>query len=752
MVRGDEGVKYVNCVTPKINPENIRKRNMVGLKSYLTIVRCLECGSEFDYHPNLSACPECKGVWLDAAYDYEAVAKIWKDGLSTRTSSLWRYIELLPVVDPTQIITMGEGNTPLVRATKIQKRLGHPAIFIKDERQSPTSSFKDRQAALTVTNIAQGGVEECVLASTGNAAAAYSAYCARADIKVWIFLTSLVPAAKMREAALYGAEVIKVAGTYDQAKKVAADFAVRRNIHLDKGAKAVPGKESMKTIAFEIAEELAIQLGDADKGKKWKAPDWYIQAVSGGIGPLGAQKGFEELYKMGLIDRVPKIGVIQVAGCSPMVQAFLANKPKADPVKPETHITVLSTGDPGMGYELLYKANQTYGGYMLDVTDEEAFDAMRLLAKTEGYSVEPATAVAFAGLEKLVEQGIIKSDEVVVINCSGHTFPVEKHIMDEENVLDVSLAETAEIAPGVPIDGLGSALTRLDEQVTTIVVIDDNPMDSRLIRRLLQAKKPYRVFEANSATEGLKIIQERLPDLVVSDLTMPEMDGFTLLEKLKEDPLTAKIPVIVVSAKDLTSDDEQRLAGQTSSIWLKGAFATKDLVEHVVETLSGSEDEDGDDSIDSNASSRAPRARTSTKELELPQAESSASQTVKIKKVVLIEDNPNDARLISRILQMSRPLEIKQVQIGKEAVDVVREENPHLVILDLIIPDKSGFEILEELKQDQELDTIPVIVITAKDLSQKEKEMLIANNVVSLWKKGELNREKLIAHVHAQLE
>ncbi|HXW00592.1 MAG TPA: pyridoxal-phosphate dependent enzyme [Anaerolineae bacterium] len=700
-----------------------------------------------EFYSGLDRCPACKGFWLDAQYDYGKVAEIWKDGLRGRVNSLWRYIELLPVTDAEQIITMGEGQSPLIRASKLQKRLGHPAIFIKDERQSPTISFKDRQAAVAVTDMREAGIQECVLASTGNAAAAYAAYCARADIKLWIFLTSLVMADKMREAALYGAEVVKVTGTYDQAKKVAADFAARRKIHFDKGAKAVPGKESMKTIAFEIAAELARQLGEPTEDGFWRAPDWFIQAVSGGIGPLGVLKGFEELYQMGLIDRVPKIGTIQVSGCSPMVQAFAAGKSKAEPVVPETRITVLATGDPGMSYELLFKASQTYGGHMLDVTDEEAFAAMRLLAKTEGISVEPATAVAFSGLDKLVEQGIIKTDEIVVVNCSGHTFPVEKYIMDEENVLDVRLTEPTIIPKGAPVDGLGAALKRLDEQVTTIVVIDDNPMDSRLIRRLLQAKKPYRVFEANSAMEGLEIIRDRLPDLVVSDLTMPEMDGFALLEELKKDPLTAKIPVIVVSAKDLTPEDEKRLAGQTASIWLKGSFSTQDLVEHVVGTLSTGEG-------DEKATTHSARDREETKEFEpqpiLPSELTTTS--LEVKKVVLVEDNPMDARLISRILQTSRPLVIKQVQVGREAVKVIREENPDLIVLDLIIPDMSGFQILAELKRDKKLDAIPVIVVTSKELSEAEKQLLISNHVSSMWQKGNLDREKLIAHVKSQLK
>ena len=415
------------------------------ISSYLNSVKCLECGHHMGFYPGVDHCPACQGVWLDAEYDYEAVAKIWRQELWGRVNSLWRYRELLPIIDAEKIVTMGEGQSPLVRALKLQKRVEHPAIFIKDERQSPTISFKDRQAAVAVTAMSEAGIEECVLASTGNAAAAYAAYCARADIKLWIFLTSLVIADKIREAVLYGAEVVKVTSTYDQAKRVAADFAARRNIHFDKGAKSIPGKESMKTIAFEIAAELPCHLpfGGAEIRRGWKAPDWYIQAVSGGIGPLGVLKGFEELYRMGLTDRVPKIGVVQIAGCSPMAQAFRAGQPKAEPVVPKTRVTVLATGDPGLAYDLLYKASQTYGGYMLDVTDEEAFAAMRLLARTEGISVEVASAVAFAGLDKLFAQGIIKQDEIVVINCSGHTFPVDKYITDEESLLDSRLAQPA---------------------------------------------------------------------------------------------------------------------------------------------------------------------------------------------------------------------------------------------------------------------------------------------------------------------
>src|SRR5690606_37725493 len=132
-----------------------------------------------------------------------------------------------------------------------------------------------------------------------------------------------------------------------------------------------------------------------------------------------------------------------------------------------------------------------------------------------------------------------------------------------------------------PTEGLGAALQNLDEQVTTIVVIDDNPNDRRLIRRLLQSYKNYRVYEAANGAEGLQVIRDRQPDLVVTDLTMPDVDGFTMLEWLKADPRTAHIPVIVVSAKSLTLHDRKLLEAQSESVWQKGNFETRQLVDHV---------------------------------------------------------------------------------------------------------------------------------------------------------------------------
>lgn len=383
-------------------------------------LKCTSCGTTTPYSQLLSECPNCGAKVLKAEYNLDLLSQSdWQQQISKREANLWRYRELLPVLDPQNIVSLGEGYTPLTRVRRLGEKMGLKNLYLKDERQGPTGSFKDRQASVAISVMKERGIKELVLASTGNVAIAYSAYAARAGIKLWVFFPKLVPPEKIREAAVCGAEIIKIDGTYDEAKAAAADFAKSKNLFLDAGIKTFAGVESMKTMAFEIAEQL-----------HWQSPDWYFQGVSGGMGPIGVAKGFEELEALGLVALVPAIGLIQSAGCAPMVNAFKNGQPKATPVEnPQTAIATLATGNPGRAYELLYEILEENGGAMEVATDEEAYEMTRLLATAEGISVEPATAVTFVGLMKLARSGIIESDEVVVVNCSGHTYPVEEKIL-----------------------------------------------------------------------------------------------------------------------------------------------------------------------------------------------------------------------------------------------------------------------------------------------------------------------------------
>jgi threonine synthase len=535
-------------------------------------LECVVCGERQPYERFVAAiCKRCGSHWLEGRYDYDAFKREVLRGLPGRPPNMWRYQDILPLENPSALDLYPAGGTPLWPSQRFAAGLGLQHLHIKDERYGPTSSFKDRQAAVAVAAMVEGGVREAVIASTGNAAVAYAAACARAGIKLWVFMTSLVPQEKLREAALFGAEVIRVSGNYDQTKLIAAQFAQRRHLLLDRGASSVPARESMKTIAYEIVEQLG-----------WRAPNWYVQSVSGGLGPLGVYQGFREMYSMGLIDRIPKLAVIQAEGCAPMVRAFKAGQDVAEPVVPDTHIIILSTGDPGKSYSYLWSLTQQYGGLMESVSDAEAFNAMQSLAKSEGMAVEPAAAVAFAGLMKLALNGNIGKDETVVVNCTGHTFPVEKHVLGEHFTVDIHLSEGQTPAPR---EGLQAALENLDEKTTTILIIDDNPDDALLIRRVLESRKSYRLYHAMDGWEGLAQARQKMPDLIVADLMMPGIDGFGLVEELRLDPRTRDIPIVVVSAKDITSEERKRLNGHIQALYQKGSMQPRKFVDQVIRVI-----------------------------------------------------------------------------------------------------------------------------------------------------------------------
>ncbi|HEX8993391.1 MAG TPA: pyridoxal-phosphate dependent enzyme [Anaerolineales bacterium] len=548
------------------------------------VVKCLDCGHIAPYFPAAINCPRCGSQWREAEYDYETLAKTMPLQLPSRPFDLWRYRELLPVRNTNPSLKLGEGGTPLIQATNLGMMLGTPNLYIKDERQGPTGSFKDRQAAVTIAALKEAGITEMVAASTGNVAISYSAYAARAGVKLWAFVTSLVPAVKMREIALYGSQVVKVTGSYDQAKQVATEFARQRNLYQDLGARTITSIEAMKTIAFEIAEQLTAVQGSAAQNHHpapvWRVPDWYIQAVSGGMGPLGVFKGFRELRQMGLTDRIPAIAAVQAEGCAPMVQSFRDGLETAVPVtSPRTHIETLATGDPGRTYTMLRQHVLETNGTFESVTDEEAFRAMHVLAKMEGLSTEPAAAVAFAGLFKLVRAGRISPGETIVVNCTGHTMPAEEFVLGTNWTRNVEFPTRVEETPQ---EGLLSALNQVaPDRFPRVAVIDDTADARRLIRRILQSQGDFTIYEAANGPDGLELIRRELPDLVILDLMMPEMDGFAVLDALKSDQDTAHIPVIVATAKELTPHEKERLGTQIQALMQKGDFLNDEFLQEV---------------------------------------------------------------------------------------------------------------------------------------------------------------------------
>jgi threonine synthase len=289
---------------------------------------------------------------------------------------------------------------------------------------------------------------------------------------------------------------------------------------------------------------------------------------------------------MGLVTHMPKLACVQVEGCAPMVRSFRAGLEKAEPVlNPQTLITTIATGQPGPAYPFLRRLIIENGGAFETVSDEEAFRAMHVMAKMDGISMEPAAAVAFAALFKMVSQGIVKPDDVVAVNCSGHTFPVEKFLLGDDWARSVEVAAEAEAAPLPQEEGLLASLERLDRRVQRIAILEDNPDATRLLRRVLQAHGEYQIDEAYDGEAGLEMVRRAPPDLILLDLMMPKLDGFEVLEALKADERLKEVPVIVVTARDLTTHERQRLSGRVRALWQKGSFLSTDLLEDIEAVL-----------------------------------------------------------------------------------------------------------------------------------------------------------------------
>jgi threonine synthase len=264
-----------------------------------------------------------------------------------------------------------------------------------------------------------------------------------------------------------------------------------------------------------------------------------------------------------------------------MVQAWKQDMDDASTVSnPQTHIETLATGTPGRSYNLLRKNMKAHKGLFESISDEEAFRAMHVLAKMEGISAEPAGAVGFAGMFKLIRAGVIKPTDTIVVNCTGHTMPAEPLVLGSGWARNVVLPQEEESTQEQ--EGLLAALSRVaPDRFPRVAIVDDTPEARLLVRRILQSQGDYTLFEATNGKEGLELINRSHPDLIILDLMMPEMDGFAVLDALKANPDTAHIPVIVSTAKELTPEEKNRLKGQIQILLQKGDFMSDEFIEEV---------------------------------------------------------------------------------------------------------------------------------------------------------------------------
>jgi threonine synthase len=365
------------------------------------------------------ACEECFGP-LEVVYNLEDI-KVDKESYRYRPRSVWRYHELLPVSDENNIVDLGTGYTTLHKTSNLAKALGIEKLYIKDDTVNPTNSFKDRPSSVAVAKAREFGAKAVGCPSTGNLSAAVAAHAAKAGLPCYVFIPAYTELNKVLQASSYGARVISVDGTYDEANRLAAQAAEEYGWALANVNVRPYYVEGSKTLAFETCEQLG-----------WKAPENIVVPLGSGALLCAIDRGFNQFKKIGLIeDTTTKLIGAQASGCAPIADAFRAGAQDVTPVEhPDTLAKSLAIGDPGDGYYAL-KAIRRTGGVAESVTDEEILDAIRLLAETEGVFAEPAGGVTIAVLKKLIEEGKIDPDEEVVCCVTGSGFKAADTILKE---------------------------------------------------------------------------------------------------------------------------------------------------------------------------------------------------------------------------------------------------------------------------------------------------------------------------------
>lgn len=366
------------------------------------MIKCISCGMEYEDNKIIYTCEKCGSI-LEVICDVD----ISKDIFKCRKSTMWKYKEFMPV-NESSIVTLQEGGTPFCKCEKLGEKLG-VELHVKVEGSNPTGSFKDRGMSVGITKAIELGVNAVGCASTGNTSASLAAYAARAGLRCIVLLPSgKVALGKLAQAMFHGAKVISVKGNFDEALEAVTALALEGELYLLNSVNPYR-LEGQKTIGYEIVDDLG-----------WQSPDRIILPV-GNAGNISAiWKGIQEFHRAGYMEDLPMMTGIQAEGAAPIVKAFRNGNENIIPFEnPETVATAIRIGAPVSALKAIRAINES-DGYAETVTDEEILTAQKLLARTEGIGVEPASAASIAGLIKLAENGVVDKNEKVVCIVTGH--------------------------------------------------------------------------------------------------------------------------------------------------------------------------------------------------------------------------------------------------------------------------------------------------------------------------------------------
>jgi threonine synthase len=398
------------------------------MKNFLTHLECTSCSKIWSADELHSICPAC-GKVLFARYDLDQ-ARVYfsQSALRERTGGMWRWFEIMPVRDEKNVVTLGEGNTPLIPVPELGKLFGASKLYIKEEGLNPTGSFKARGLSAAVSKAKELGVKSIGMPSAGNAGAALAAYGARAGLDIFIFMPQDAPDIMKREGAVYGAHVFLVKGLINDAGKIVKDNAAQRGWFDVSTLKEPYRAEGKKTLGLELAEQL-----------DWTLPDAIIYPAGGGTGVVGMWKAFDELEQLGWIgSQRPKMIIVQAEGCAPLIRAFHAGARHAE-LWQDAHTLASGIRVPvAFADYLILDAVRNSGGTAVSVSDAAIVQAMNTIARTEGIFAAPEGAATFAAYQQLIHTGFLKPEERVVLFNTGSGLKTPELVIGNYPVLDPS--------------------------------------------------------------------------------------------------------------------------------------------------------------------------------------------------------------------------------------------------------------------------------------------------------------------------
>ena len=379
------------------------------MKSYLTNLECTYCGIELSADEPHRTCPDC-GKVLYPRYDLQsASAALKREDLKERPPNMWRYFEVMPVLDEANVVTLGEGFTPIFKTDRLATDTGCSSLYIKDEGLNPTASFKARGLGAAVSKAKELGITKLTMPSAGNAAGAMTAYAAKAGMEAYVFMPKDAPEANRVEVEISGANLELVDGYITDAGRISAQRAEELGL-FDVSTLREPYRvEGKKTMGYEIAEQMG-----------WTLPDVILYPTGGGTGIVGMWKAFSEMETMGWIDsKRPKMFAVQSEGCAPIVRAFNEGTEFAEPWENPHTLAAGIRVPAAIGDYLILQSLRESGGGAITVSEEEILSDLRAVASLEGMFICPEGAAIVAALRKLLADGTLSPDESILLLNTG---------------------------------------------------------------------------------------------------------------------------------------------------------------------------------------------------------------------------------------------------------------------------------------------------------------------------------------------